>query len=387
LLITSSLNFMDTNLLKILFYVLCFQLLFVSFFLFQNKKGKTISNKILAIVFLMISISVINIFVILFNVKIKWPQLLFIDDTFMFAYGPLLYLFTQSILFKNYELKKKSLFHFLPFILAICFVIGIILFIDTATISKTADQIKNAQIPIYISIGGILILIHIFYYLWKSKKEIKVVYNNALQTFSNLNQENYKSVNFILNSFIGIFSISLINSILPFMGIKSGMAVTLLLMILFMLYFINSVLFKMLNQSTNDSGLISQDSHIEKIKYSGSSLSEAQLLEYKTTLWHHITVNKRYLDSELNIDDLAKELNLLSKVLSQVINEGYNCNFFDFVNKFRIETAKFIMSNVADEKMTIQEIMYDSGFNSKSSFNTAFKKFTKLTPTQFKESL
>ena len=84
---------------------------------------------------------------------------------------------------------------------------------------------------------------------------------------------------------------------------------------------------------------------------------------------------------------MSIELELSSKVVSQIINEGYACNFFDFVNTFRIEAAKTLFANLKDEKLTIQEVMYDSGFNSKSSFNTAFKKFTNLTPTQFKNTL
>ena len=91
--------------------------------------------------------------------------------------------------------------------------------------------------------------------------------------------------------------------------------------------------------------------------------------------------------SELTIDDLATELALTPKIVSQIINEGYSCNFFDFVNKFRVEEAKSLLSSRTNDKMTIQEVMYDAGFNSKSSFNTAFKKFTKLTPTQFKNNL
>ena len=138
---------MDIILLKILFYLLCFQFLFVSLFLFQNKKGKTLSNKLLAAVFFMISVVVVNLYLIVFRVEINRPQLLFFDDTFMFAYGPLLYLFTQSVLFKNYRLQKKHIAHFIPFLISICTVIGIILFVDTESLSQTADQINSRQIP------------------------------------------------------------------------------------------------------------------------------------------------------------------------------------------------------------------------------------------------
>ena len=155
---------MYLNLLKILFSVLCFQFLFASLFLFQNKKGKALSNKLLATIFSMISIVVINLYLIIFDIEVKIPQLLFIDDTFMFAYGPLLYLFTQSVLFKNYRLKKKHIVHFLPFIVSLCVVIGIILFVDTGSIAQTINQMNNQQIPIYFLIGGTLMLAHVFYY-------------------------------------------------------------------------------------------------------------------------------------------------------------------------------------------------------------------------------
>jgi len=136
---------MDVILLKILFYILCFQFLFVSLFLLQNKKGKTLSNKLLAVVFFMICIVVMNLYLIVFGVEIKTPQLLFFDDTFMFAYGPLLYLFTQSVLFKSYRFQKKLIVHFIPFLISICIVISIILFVDTETLSQTTNRISSQQ--------------------------------------------------------------------------------------------------------------------------------------------------------------------------------------------------------------------------------------------------
>jgi len=338
-------------------------------------------------VFLMISIVVINFYLIVFRVEINISQLLFIDDTFMFAYGPLLYLFSQSVVFKNYRLQKKSIVHFIPFIVAVCIVIGIILFVDSKSISETTNQINNQQIPLYFRIGEFLILLHIFYYLFKSKQEIKKVIGKTKDLYSTFNQDNFRLLKFILNCFIILFSLSLIHSILPFVGIKNGLLITLLLIILFMFYFINSILLKMLNQSSNASGAITQNDFKEKEKYAGSNLSQADIKSYMNNLGNHMKENERFLDSELSINDLSTELNISSKILSQVINEGYACNFFDFVNRFRVEAAKSLFKNQEDKKLTIQEVMYDSGFNSKSSFNTAFKKFTNLTPTQFKNSL
>jgi AraC-like DNA-binding protein len=60
-------------------------------------------------------------------------------------------------------------------------------------------------------------------------------------------------------------------------------------------------------------------------------------------------------------------------------------NFYDFINRHRIDEASRLLTNPADEKITILEVLYEVGFNSKSSFNTLFKKYTGLTPTEFRK--
>jgi AraC-like DNA-binding protein len=378
---------MDANMLKILFAILCFQLLFVAFFLFQSKRGKSISNKILALVFLMLSIAAINLYWIVFGIQTNIPQLVFVDDTFLFAYGPLMYLFTQSVLFKNYTLKKKHLIHFIPFLISVCAAIVYIFSADVTSLSQATMQMKSNQIPLFFRMGEMLILFYILFYLFKSKREVRKVLDSAFEKYSSIDQEEFRSLKFVINSFIILFLLAFIHSVLPFIGVRGGLFITLLLMVLFTFYFINSVLFKMLKQTTNDSGLITQPNYEHKEKYAGSRLTQEALKTLKDKLWSYMKSNERYLDSELNINDLSNELNLPSKILSQVINEGYDCNFFDFVNEFRVDAAKSLFKNQTDENMTIQEVMYDSGFNSKSSFNTAFKKFTGVTPTQFKNSV
>jgi AraC-like DNA-binding protein len=378
---------MEANLLKILFTILCFQLLFVSFFLFQSKKGKTISNKILALVFLMLSVATINFYWIVFDIQTNFSQLMLIDDTFLLAYGPLLYLFTQSVIFKNYILKKVHFIHFIPFFISVFAVIVYILFAEVTSMSETTLQMKSNQVPLYFRMGEMLILFYTLFYLFKSKREVKKVLQSAFEKYSSINQEEFKLLSFIINSFIILFLLAMIHSVLPFIGIRGGLFVTLLLIVLVVFYIINAVLFKMLKQTTNDSGLIAQPVYEHKEKYAGSRLTKTELIKYKSDLWSHMSTQEKYLNSELTIDDLANELALTPKIVSQIINEGYSCNFFDFVNKFRVEEAKSLLSSRADDKMTIQEVMYDAGFNSKSSFNTAFKKFTKLTPTQFKNHI
>lgn len=378
---------MNEGFLKILFIILCFQLLFVSFFLFQSKKSRALSNKLLAVVFCMLAFSLISLYCVVFGVDLSFPPLLFVDDTFLFAYGPLLFLFTRSVLFKDFSLGLKSLLHLSPFFLSVCFLIGLVIFVDSASMAETIGKMKSGSVPVFLWVGNVLLLLYALFYLFISKREAQRVFTTTADKYSSFNPVEFRMLNFILNSFFVLFCISLLHAILPLLGFSGGLAITLILLVLFAFYFINSALFRMLKQSTNSGGLVEKNVLTPQKKYAGSDMTATQLEENKTRLWEYMVATKKFLDSELTIDDLAKDVALPSKTLSQVINEGFSCNFFDFVNRFRVEEAKSFFVDQTDDKMTIQEVMYLSGFNSKSSFNTAFRKFTGKTPTQFKNSL
>jgi AraC-like DNA-binding protein len=99
----------------------------------------------------------------------------------------------------------------------------------------------------------------------------------------------------------------------------------------------------------------------------------------------YVKENKPYLNPELTLDQLASQLSLRPRVLSKVINEELGQNFYDFINRNRIEEASLLLNNPKDRKITVLEVLYEVGFNSKSSFNTLFKKYTGLTPSEFKK--
>jgi YesN/AraC family two-component response regulator len=103
-------------------------------------------------------------------------------------------------------------------------------------------------------------------------------------------------------------------------------------------------------------------------------------------LQQHMQSAKPFLEPELTLDELAIQLSVKPKILSQTINELLQQNFFEFINSYRIEEAKRLLTNPKDKKITVLEVMYEVGFNSKSSFNTIFKKNTGLTPSEFKKN-
>jgi AraC-like DNA-binding protein len=92
-----------------------------------------------------------------------------------------------------------------------------------------------------------------------------------------------------------------------------------------------------------------------------------------------------YLDPLLTLQKLATLMQIPSRDLSILINHKIGNHFFDFINRYRIEAAATLLKNKEKRKLAILEILYQVGFNSKSSFNTAFKKQTGLTPTQYRK--
>jgi AraC-like DNA-binding protein len=95
--------------------------------------------------------------------------------------------------------------------------------------------------------------------------------------------------------------------------------------------------------------------------------------------------DKLYLDPDLSLSELSKRLKVHYNHLSRIINEKLGLNYNDFINKYRIEETKRKLADPRESASTILDIIYSSGFYSKSVFNTAFKKFTGMTPSEYRK--
>ena len=96
---------------------------------------------------------------------------------------------------------------------------------------------------------------------------------------------------------------------------------------------------------------------------------------------------KPYLDPDLQLSSLAKEMKMTRGQLSQLINNGLGENFYDFINRHRVEEVKKLMADPDKENFSLLGIAFEAGFKSKSSFNLIFKRFTGLTPTGYRKNL
>jgi len=126
-----------------------------------------------------------------------------------------------------------------------------------------------------------------------------------------------------------------------------------------------------------------KDTKSTKYERSGLSLQDAE--DYKVRLMQTMQQHELYLDCELTLPDLARETGLTPHQVSQVLNGQMNQNFFSFVNNYRIQMAKALLSDPETQNTPIVELAVEVGFKSKSSFYDAFNKATQMTPTQFKK--
>ncbi|MEL7222041.1 MAG: AraC family transcriptional regulator, partial [Bacteroidota bacterium] len=126
---------------------------------------------------------------------------------------------------------------------------------------------------------------------------------------------------------------------------------------------------------------------LPKRKYKKSLLDSDDLERYKQQLTQLMEEEKPFLNPELTLRDLATQLNLPANYLSQLLNEGFDQNFSEFVNTYRVEAFKTKVAKPDFQHLTILGLAYDSGFNSKTVFNTFFKKVMGKTPAAYRKEV
>jgi len=125
----------------------------------------------------------------------------------------------------------------------------------------------------------------------------------------------------------------------------------------------------------------------EQQHYAKSGLKEERAAEIQQQLVKLMEDKKLFLDENISLPLLARMLNIHPNYLSQVINQRFQKNFYDFINSYRVEEFKRLIAFGKNKNKTFLALALDCGFNSKASFNNSFKKITGITPSEFAKSL
>ncbi|WP_284462576.1 helix-turn-helix domain-containing protein [Chryseobacterium sp.] len=309
--------------------------------------------------------------------------------TFAFLQIPVFYLYIISVCYSDFKLKPKYLLHLLPFLIVNLVLLPRFYAVDAASkmsfIQNRQNMIEFQFIHILIHLQVIIYIITVFRVLRKSKK---------------LYLENYAGKS--INSYNWLFQFTIVLTILytvallknifkfsdyPYISewIKIGLWVSSLFIFCWYLFkaLNNPGLFRNVDSKLKlVSELVSEEKNNEQ-----SPEHEREYNEELLNLKKYMVERKPYLNSSLTIQDVSNETEIPVRDLSLLINHQLGQHFYDFVNTYRIESAMNILKDNTKSKVTILEILYEVGFNSKSSFNTAFKKHTGNTPTFYRKSL
>jgi AraC-like DNA-binding protein len=370
--------------LDIISILTAFQLLLLTFFLISHQKGKKVSQKILAVFLFANALYILDF--LQFHLKLYrgFPHFIGVGFSFIFLFGPLLYFYTNSLVAGNFSFKNSHLLHFLPFMLLWTYMSFHFYIHDAATKIEliAAHQVfsVNGQLSLF-DVAHIMILGYMITTLNILRK-----FRTALKShFSSIEHLNLSWLRLVLYGFLFMWLCDLANSFLPrLLTVPAFLPYSLtLLSLLINFVFANIAVYRSLKQPEIFTG--KEEEKQPKPKYEKSLLTPGERELYLQKLLVCMKSRKPYLNPALTISELSEQVAVPPRYLSQVINESLNQNFFDFVNQYRIDEAKRLLKDPRDPGQTVLEVLYEVGFNSKSAFNTAFKRHTGTTPSEFKK--
>ena len=358
---------------------------FFQFILLLNKRCKTLPDKILAFWMCVIGIHLTSYYLFYLGYWDKYPHLVGITVPFPLLYGPLLYLYTHSSLRNNTHLRKKDYLHFAPAILSYLYMFKFYFFY-TIEQKRLVDNGEIDDFKVFIIILLIVFMVSgITYSLFSYRlinKHKRLIDNNFSYTeHINLNWLKYC----IWGTGLIFSTIVVIIISRDFMGVQYHFNADLIFYSMFVIAILALGYFGIRHQSIFIDNVVTEISEFTESKSDGeyrrSGLKDDVAQNAHKKLLQIMSEQKPYLEPKLTLSTLADMLDISPNHLSQIINQYQQQNFNDFVNTNRIE--EFIQKASGNKNFTILAHALDSGFNSKSSFNSVFKKHKGITPSQY----
>lgn len=376
------------NLFSIFIFLGAIQGLFLAFLFMHKKQGNRLSNVLFGSILLCLVVILIDIFSGYSGYIIHYIYLNNVIEPLVFCVGPLFYLYALVETQKLKKLPAKFWLHFFP---AIFWAFYNIMYILQPEALKYNDflnafhpEIHTVWVePIFdpdplgfLSKTNEIIIISISLYLFFTIRLINRILKEKGGHYFSINIISYKWLRVFIGSFV--FALAILLYIKIFMGADLGDHIVATYASL-MIY---SISFYVVRQSS----FLAAHEPVEKGKYEKSSLSQ-EIKEYILQRFDRLMQNEKpYLDNGFSLPILAKQLNISTHNLSQILNEDIRKSFFEYVGELRIEEAKSLLKE-SGQQLVIEEIAERVGYNSKSAFNNAFKKYTGMTPSQFRENL
>lgn len=368
-----------------IYYIGLAQSIFVAF-VFLTKKEKRTADWLLSFWLLAIGFRMLVLIM-----QIEHGE--FFDAQFSIGlipltFGPFLYLYTKSLMFNLKRLPSYEYKHFLPFI--VLTLLYFIFFQDKLTFQSGYRVFREDGFMMARIIYGLIFLFTVFYYSSLTLYIINRYRRAKYDSFSYFSSNNMLNWLYFLSAFFMamyiLFSVMASYNIITIsrvFNVEYFSDLSLVALTFSVSYFgiKQTYLFNPLEEEE----VGEKEETPKKEKYKNSNLTEGLKKGYITKILDFMKTEKPHLNPELTIQDLSKQLNITRHHLTEVLNNDLGKNFFNFINEYRVEEVKKRLLDEKFDHLTIVAIAFDSGFNSKSTFNSIFKQQTEKTPSKWRD--
>ncbi len=370
---------------------------FLAIILFQKYRD-LYANRFLGILLVCYSLILVHLFLQDSGVYAQYPHLLFILIGLPLLVGPLHYLYARFLIQPVARFEMRNGLPFLPLIVFTLIQMPS-LFKSTSEILSSLPDVESEGLELEQLIFNWIIIIQGLAYILYTLVMIRTFSSKMKEVFSALDKVKLNWLQNITVMALVAWGMFVLEILLYFMDIKilqfgqvSSFLIAIYVYTLGYWGMLKSEIFLQpaVVNSMNELSYLGQneiqtEALAEIKKYEKSGLSEEKAQKILDALLLVMEQQRPYRDSEITLTQLANMLSFSPHNLSEVINTRLQKNFFDFINEYRVEEVKKDLLDPAKNHLKILSIAFDAGFNSKSSFNTIFKKQTGKTPSEFRE--
>ncbi len=358
-------------------------------FLVCTLRGNTnvIANRWLAAFVLMLGCLLLDSCLASFGIYQQIPSLSGIFDVVLFALAPTLYLGVAHFVSVDKQLKKQEFWHFLPFLIFFLLNVPFLLASDAVKTNILESQ-NQAFDSISMTIMG-LALLQILVYWGLSMRKLLKHRRNIEQVTAATGEFSLNWLRWLLYSIVALALFWMLD--LGLFGLTSQATLATpgyLILIWWLGYFAlqQKEVYPFSEQEALEIGAVMAEN--EHPLNSRKLLLAVETIEpLKNRLLEKMDAEKPYLDSDLNLSGLSKQMGLSVHEMSELVNEGFGENFARFVNRYRVEESKRLLLSTKHGHLNMVGIAFEAGFNSKTAFNTTFKKITGVSPSEFRSQV
>jgi AraC-like DNA-binding protein len=307
-----------------------------------------------------------------------------------FLHGPFIYLYIRLKVIDK-KIKWSQIYHFLPFIISFLYYSGTFYFESAGYKLSYFEYIQSGNIVPGLmmlravqNIQSLIYSVVIIFILVKHE-------NDAENIFSDLTDIELTLQKRFFLFLIIIWFLSNIIVVMGFVEFENSLIVNKYYFIILtsIIFFIFYIEFPGDHIPGNEKKIFNdlKDDKIYDTRYIKSKIDKDSSEKYSIQIMDYLEKTKSYKDPDLTIQSLSDAIAVSNNKISQVLNITLGVNFYNLINRYRIEEAKEIFNKERGNRIKILNVGFSVGFNSKSTFNSAFKKHTGLSPSEYIKNL